>query len=47
MSKSGLKNTELLARIVGVTMLKMKPREISARERLRHGVKNAIQNKMQ
>ncbi|MDR1418605.1 MAG: hypothetical protein LBI80_05595 [Endomicrobium sp.] len=32
-SKSGLKNIELLARIVGVTMLKMRPKEIAARER--------------
>lgn len=30
---SGLKNTELLSRIVAVTMLKMKPKEITVRER--------------
>lgn len=30
---SGLKNTELLGRIVAVTMLKMKPKEVAVRER--------------
>jgi hypothetical protein len=37
---SGLKNNELLSRIIAVTMMKMRPKEVTARERFAKEEKN-------